>query len=131
MIRIIQLLVFWIVNVEISSMLARFWASISKPMPIDPSSDDASFAILSAIMFWLLGICTNSTLSNSYVKRFVILMYFSIFFFVASYSSFNYLITSLESLWRSKFLALSAFPTLSPVSTPLHLALLLVAGNFS
>ena len=118
MIEVIQLPVFWIPNVEISSILGCFWASISKPMLVDPSFDDANFAISSAIIFWLLGICTNSTLSNSWVRRIVSLRYFYILSSFASYSSFICLITSLESLWRSKFLAPSAFPTLSLVSTP-------------
>ena len=55
MIRVIQLPMLWIVNVEISSMLGRFWTSISELILVDPSFDDASFAILSTIMFWLLG----------------------------------------------------------------------------
>ena len=64
MIEVIQLPVFWIANVEISLMLGRFWASIFKPMLVDPSSDDANFVISSVIIFWLLGICINSNLSN-------------------------------------------------------------------
>ena len=60
MIRVIQLPVLWIANVEISLMLGCFWISVSEPILVDPSSDDATFVISSAIMFWLL--------SNSYVK---------------------------------------------------------------
>ena len=77
-IEVIQLLVLWIVKVETSSILGCFWTSISKPMLVGLSPDDACFTISSAIMFWLLGICMNSTLSNSYVKCFVILRYFCI-----------------------------------------------------
>ena len=51
MIGVIQLLVPWITNVETSSMLGCFWTSISKSVLIDLSSDYASFAISSAIMF--------------------------------------------------------------------------------
>ena len=82
-------------------------------------------------MFWLLGIYTNSTLSNSWVRCFVNLRYFCILSSFTSYSSFIYTITSLESLWRSRFLALSAFSTLSPISIPQYSASLLVAKNFS
>ena len=82
-------------------------------------------------MFWLLGIYTNSTLSNSWVRCFVNLRYFCILSSFTSYSSFIYTITSLESLWRSRFLALSAFSTLSPISIPPYSASLLVAKNFS
>ena len=100
-------------------------------MLVDLSSNDASFVISSAIMFWLLGIYTNYTLSNSCVKCFVSLSYLCILSFFASYSSFICPITSLESLWRSKFLAPSAFPTLNPVNILSYSASLLVAGNFS
>ena len=96
MIGLIQLPLFWIANVEMSSMLGHFWASISMPMLVDPSSDDASFTISSAIMFWLLGIYTNSTLSNFCIKRFVSLRYFFILSSFASYFPFICIITSLE-----------------------------------
>ena len=81
-------------------------------------------------MFWLFGICTNSTLSNSYVKCFINLRYFCILSIFASYSSFIYPITNLESLWRSRFLAPRAFPTLSPVNIPSNSASLLMVKNF-
>ena len=51
MIRVIQLPVLWIANVEISSMLGCFWTSIFEPMLVDPSFDDANFTISSATMF--------------------------------------------------------------------------------
>jgi len=47
----IQIFVLWVVNVEISSMLGRFWTSIIKPMLAAPSSDDANFTTSSANMF--------------------------------------------------------------------------------
>ena len=100
-------------------------------MLVGLSSNDAYFMISSTIMFWLLRICTNSTLSNSCVKCFVSLRYFCILSSFDSYSSFICPITSLESLWRSRFLASRAFPTLSPVNIPSYSASLLVAGNFS
>ena len=131
MIGVIQLPMLRIANVEISSMLGRFWTSISEPMPVDPFSNDASFTISFAVMFSLLGICMNSTLSNSYVKCFVSLRYFCTLSSFTSYSSFICPITSFESLWRRNFLAPSAFLTLSPVNIPLYLASLLVAGKFS
>ena len=65
MISVIQLFVLWIANVETFSMLGHSWTSISKPMFVDPSFDDANFATLFATMFWLLEIYINSTLSNS------------------------------------------------------------------
>ena len=64
MIGVIQLSVLWIANVETSSMLGHFWISIIEPILVAPFSNDATFATLSATMFWLLGICTNSTLLN-------------------------------------------------------------------
>ena len=70
-------------------MLGRFWTSISKPMLVDPSSDDASSVTLFATMFWLLGICINSTLSNFWVKCFVSLRYFCILSSFVSYSSYS------------------------------------------
>ena len=51
MIKVIQLLVLWIANVGTSSMLGYFWASISKPILVGLSSDEACYAISSAIMF--------------------------------------------------------------------------------
>ena len=51
MIGVIQLPELRIANVEISSMLGRFWTSIFEPMPVDPFSNDTSFTISSAVMF--------------------------------------------------------------------------------
>ena len=97
-IGVIQLFTLRIAKVKASSMLGRFWTSISEPVPIDPSPDNARFAISSASMFWLLGIYTNSNLSNSCVKCFVSLRYFCNLSSFTSHSSFIYPITSLESL---------------------------------
>ena len=117
----------WIANVGTSSMLGRFWTSMFNSMLVDPSSDEAIFAISSAAVFWPLGIYTNSNLSNSWARCFVSLRYFCILSSFASYSSLIYLITNFESLWMSKFLTPSAFPSLSPISIPSYLASLLVA----
>ena len=108
-------------------MLGHSWTSIFKHVLINPSFNNASFAISSAIMFLLRGICSNSTLSNFGVS----LRYFC---FLFSFASYSYVIcpnTSLELLWMSKYLAPNAFPTLSPNSTPSYSASLLVVGNFS
>ena len=122
----------WIVNVGTSSMLGRFCISITKPMLlVVPYFDDAIFATSSATIFWLLGVCTNSILSNSSVRCFVSLRYFYILSSFASYSSLICLITSFESFWTNRFLALSAFPSLSPVNISLYSTSLLVAENFS
>ena len=51
MIGVIQLLVLWIANVRTSSMLGHSWISIFKPVLVNPSSDDVSFVISSAIVF--------------------------------------------------------------------------------
>ena len=129
--KVIQLLTLWIAKVETSLMLGHFWISIFKSILVGPSSNDASFVISSATTFWLLGICANSTQSNSCVRCFVNLRYFCILSSFASYSSFICPTISFESLLRSKFLAPSAFPTLSLVSIPSYSVSLLVAGNFS
>ena len=66
MIGVIQLFVLWIVNVRTSSMLGHFYISITKPMLlVVSSSDNAILATSSTTIFWLLGIYTNSILSNS------------------------------------------------------------------
>ena len=131
MISVIQLFMLWIANVGTSSMLGRFWTSMSNSILVDPSFEKAIFAILSVATFWPFGICTNSNLSNSRARCFVSLRYFCILSSFASYSSLIYLITNFEVLWMSRFLSLSAFLSLSPVSIPSYLASLLVAGNFS
>ena len=113
-------------------MLGRFCISITKPMLlVVPSFDDASFETSFATIFWLLGIYTNSTLLNSWVRCFVSLRYFCILSSFASYSPLICPITSFESFWTNRFLAPSAFPSLSPVSIPSHSTSLLLAGNFS
>ena len=45
MIGVIQLFMVWIVNVETSLLLGRFWIAMSKPMLVAPSSNEAIFAI--------------------------------------------------------------------------------------
>ena len=117
----------WIANVGTSLMLGRFWTSMFNSMLVDPSSDEAIFAIKFTAVFWPLGIYTNSNLSNSWARCFVSLRYFYILSSFASYSSLIYLITNFESLWMSKFLTPSAFPSLSPISIPSYSASLLVA----
>ena len=112
-------------------MLGRFWTSIIKPMLVALSSNDASFATSSVTIFWLLGICTNSSLSNFWVRCFVILWNFYILSSIASYSSLIYPITSFESLWTIRLSAPSAFPNLNLVSIPSYSASLLVAENFN
>ena len=88
---------------------------------LDPSSsNDTSFETLSATIFWHLGTCTNSTLSNSWVRCFVSWRYFCILSSFASYSPLICSITSFES-----------FLSLSPVSIPSYSVSLLVAENFS
>ena len=96
-----------------------------------PSSNDANFETSSATIFWLLGTCTNSTLSNFWVKYFVSLRYFYILSSFTLYSPLICSITNFESFWTNRFLAPSAFSSLSLVNIPSYSASLLVAGNFS
>ena len=51
MLGVIQIFVLWIINVETSLMLGRFWTSMFNFMLVDPSSDEAIFAISCAAMF--------------------------------------------------------------------------------
>ena len=97
-IGVIQLFTLRIAKVKASSMLGRFWTSIFKSILVGPSSNDTCFAISFATIFWHLGICANSTRSNSYVKCFVGLRYFCILSSFSSYSSFICSTTSFESL---------------------------------
>ena len=112
-------------------MLGYFWTSIFRSGGIDPSSDDAYLATSSTFEFWFWGTCMKATWSNSWAKCFVNLWYLCIPSSFALYSPFIYLITNLESLWRSRFLAPNAFPILSPVSMASYSASLLVAGYWS
>ena len=66
-------------------------------------------------------------LLDQLVRQLEVLLHSSSFF--ASYSPFVCPITSLESLLRSRFLALKALPILSPISMASYSASLLVAGN--
>ena len=61
MIGVVQLFAFCIVSVGVSSMLGCFCTSIAKLLFSSLSSDDASFEISSASVFWFLGTCINST----------------------------------------------------------------------
>ena len=65
-------------------------------------------------------------LLDQLVRQLEVLLHSS---FLASYSPFVCPITSLESLLRSRFLALKALPILSPISMASYSASLLVAGN--
>ena len=112
-------------------MLGCFWTSIVKLLFNPHSFDDASFEISSATIFWFLRTCTNSTLSNSWVRCLVSLRYFCILSSFASYSPLICSITSFESLWTNRFFTPSVFSSLNPVNMPSYLASLLVAGNFS
>ena len=112
-------------------MLSQFWTSIFRPVFIGLASDNDCFASSSDPILWLLGICVNSTWSDSCVKSLVNFRYFYILSSFASNSPFIWPTMSFESLWKSKFLTLSAFLTLSPINTPLYSSSLLVAENSS
>ena len=95
------------------------------------SSDNAILATSSTTIFWVLGIYTNSTLSNPWVRWFVNLRFFCILSSFASYSPLICPITSFELFWTNRFWAPSTFPSLSSISIPSYSASLLVAKNFS
>ena len=99
-------------------MLVCFWTSIFRSVFVGPASNDTCFTSSSAPIFWLLGICANSTQLKSCVKSLVNLRYFCIISSFTSNFPFIWPTTSFESLWKSKFLTPNAFPTLSPVNTP-------------
>ena len=95
------------------------------------SSDDASFEISSATIFWFLGTYINSTLLNAWVRCLVSLRCFYILSSFTSYSPLICSTISFESFWTNRFFTPSAFPSLNLVNMPSYLALLLVARNFS
>ena len=121
----------WTLRVWNYSMLGYFWTSTFRFGGMDHSFDNACLAISSASEFWFLGIYVNSTRSNSWAKCSDSLSYFCILSSFTLHSPFIFPITNLELLWRSRFLAPNAFPTLSPVSMASYSASLLVAGNWS
>ena len=93
--------------------------------------DDAYLPTSFAFKFRLRGTCMKFTFSNSPIIWFVSFRYLCILVSFVSYSPLICPITSLESLFKSTFLALRDLATLSPVNIASYSDSLLVAGNWS